>query len=329
MLSTSMTPSSADPRRQPCTYRICGATIRSNTFLPADAVTAGAVDIDVNYEPETIRRVKARPSFTPMLVVPTADGALIEYRNAAGDVCRFVLSNHGTRIEVSGTSAASVPGLWCILLGLPLGASLFLRGKTVLHASAAVVDRRAIMVAGPSGAGKSATVAALLAVGAALLADDICALSTVSGRILAEPGYPVLRMYPDTGSLLGRSATELPRVFDLTYEDDKRWVDARDLRGGFHSTPAPLSAIYLLTGRRNHGPLPIIEPIQPAAACLALGSHGFAWHRFDPSSRVTLAWRAHVAAHVPAFDLTMPAGLDRMPAAAEAIMRHSGTARWS
>jgi len=309
--------------RVPRMYRICGVTVRSNLPLPADTVSVDVPDIDVEYMSSSIPASAPRLSLKAS-VTSTPRGMTVEYMGPDGGISRYEISQGGRRIDMK-TSYEPVAGLWYVLLGLPLAVSLFLRGTAALHASAVVVDHSAVVIAGPSGAGKSTTTAAMLAAGAAMLSDDLCALSNKDGRTCVDPGYPILRMSQDTGRLLGRSGGEMFRIFENAVPDDKRWVDARDLPGGFHADAAPLSALYLLTGRRHVGVQPMIEPIPPPRACVSLERHGYAWNRLDPSSCITLPWRAGLAANVPAFRLTLPDGLERLPAAAEAVMRHAAS----
>lgn len=57
-------------------------------------------------------------------------------------------------------------------------------GKTLLHATAVAVDGRAVLLLGPSGAGKSGLALELMALGAALVADDGVILSRSSDGVL-------------------------------------------------------------------------------------------------------------------------------------------------
>ncbi|WP_422075348.1 HPr kinase/phosphorylase [Tranquillimonas rosea] len=59
-------------------------------------------------------------------------------------------------------------------------------GSLVLHASCVALGDRAVLIRGASGSGKSTLALALLARGAALVADDRCALEVRGGRLLAE-----------------------------------------------------------------------------------------------------------------------------------------------
>lgn len=71
-----------------------------------------------------------------------------------------------------------------------------MNGVVVLHASCVAFDGRGVLILGPAGAGKSALALQLMALGAALVADDRTAVApTADGARLAArapPGLPPL-----------------------------------------------------------------------------------------------------------------------------------------
>lgn len=78
------------------------------------------------------------------------------------------------------------------------------RGYLVLHANAAAVDGEAVVIAGESGAGKSTTLAALLAGGAKMLCDDVCAITLDdAGRAVVLPGIAQYHLTEDSADGLG------------------------------------------------------------------------------------------------------------------------------
>ena len=237
-----------------------------------------------------------------------------------GDVALHRLrwrNSHRDRNELRVGAGARVH-----LLGLPLAAALFFRGAVALHASAVVLDGRALLVAGRSGSGKSTTTAAALAAGAALLSDDLCTLTPTPSGWMVEPGYPWLRLSPDTGRLLGLATADLPRIFGPGNPDDKRWVDSRSLPAGFHPRAAPLAGICVLAGPRRKEAEPSFRALTPAEGCAVLEPHGFGWKAVDQPLAASLATCAWVASRVPVFRVLLPEGLDAMIPAARAILRH-------
>jgi hypothetical protein len=120
-----------------------------------------------------------------------------------------------------------------------LAAVLRQRGMLVLHANAAVTPTGAVAITGISGAGKSTTLAALLARGCTMLADDITVLRLGhDGRVEALPGVPQFHLTEDAARGLGRDISGLPRY---RWRRMKAAVPAR-----LSSGPAPLRDLYRL-----------------------------------------------------------------------------------
>src|SRR5690606_6250785 len=124
------------------------------------------------------------------------------------------------------------------LLGPVLSFWLELRGIVALHASAVAVGEAGIGFVAGTKAGKTALAASFVEAGARLLSDDILPVHPISpdGRLVARPGYPQLRMWPDQAV---RFAGD-PKAYPLAHPDfDKRRIPASRI-GGFHSGTVPL-----------------------------------------------------------------------------------------
>jgi hypothetical protein len=90
-------------------------------------------------------------------------------------------------------------------------AALTLSWRALLpfHASTVTIDGRAVLIAGPAGAGKSTLAAALTALGARWLADDLSAVSRdASGRFHAHMGRTVARLHAPVCSWIAAEAEE-------------------------------------------------------------------------------------------------------------------------
>jgi HPr kinase/phosphorylase len=96
----------------------------------------------------------------------------------------------------------------------------------VLHASAVAFGAAGVLLLGPSGSGKSALALQLMALGAALLADDRTRLTVVGGAILAgaPPGLPAIIEARGIGLLAARLAAPAPLalVVDLGRRETER-----------------------------------------------------------------------------------------------------------
>lgn len=103
------------------------------------------------------------------------------YRFSYADQTEFVVDRAGREIWTTWPAPLTLEDNATYLLGPVMGFVLLLRGLVCLHASAVVVDGRAIALIGPAGAGKSTTAAAFAAHGFNILAEDVVTLDDRGG----------------------------------------------------------------------------------------------------------------------------------------------------
>jgi hypothetical protein len=207
------------------------------------------------------------------------------------------------------------------LLGPVFAYWLERRGCLVLHASAVALDHRAGAFAARQGEGKSGLAAALLQSGGALLSDDVVPLERRGEELLAHPGFPQMRMWPDEAACFVERFEHLPQVHpDL----EKRWIPiGPDGLGTFHDDAAPLSCVYLLD-RRREGDAPIeIREVSRREAVIELLRHSFIPLLVEAAGLqpARLDFLSHLVLQVPVKRLRYPSGFDRLPAVAEAVRR--------
>lgn len=206
--------------------------------------------------PEWYRAEREAGGDGPALVIRRAEGWL-HLRYADG--VAFTVREDGARVGCTWPAGVSPDDAATYLTGPVMGLILRLRGATCLHASAVEVGGAAILLCGPGGAGKSTTAAALVARGHALLSDDI---SPLIEDAAVQPGYPLVRLWPESGRALYGDDIALPR---LTPGWDKRYRRPES----FRDAPVPIRAIYVLAGRED-GDAPRVEPLSAAEAVLDL-----------------------------------------------------------
>lgn len=189
------------------------------------------------------------------------------------------------------------------LLGAVLSYSLERQGIPALHASAVRVPEGAVGFVAHSGAGKSSLAAALVRAGAALLTDDILPVEERDGTFLARPGFPQMRLEPDTAALLGPT----DGLAAVTPEDTKLHVPVR----AFAGSATPLQGLYLV--ERHAGP-PEVRPLSRSEAVIELVRHSFLPHLVEAAGlqprRLDLF--ARLVREVPVRRLLCPDGLDRL-----------------
>jgi hypothetical protein len=225
---------------------------------------------------------------------------------------------HGRHlVSTDGTSVLSArprrAGWWwqrlVLAQVLPIAASA--QGVDLLHASAVVLESKAIAITATSGTGKTTLAAHLLDAGAELLADDVLALELNRNGVLAHPGVALVNIDPAQRSQLGpRGAQALAATAGT---GDKLYVLA-DLAG----SSKPLGAVYFL---RRDADAADLEFNREADARKLLGSSFVPYVQRPEYLLRHLDVCSRIADVVPVFTLRAPAG---MPAGelAAAVVAH-------
>lgn len=198
------------------------------------------------------------------------------------------------------------------LLGPVLSYWLERLGIPALHASAVRIGSGAVGFLARSGGGKSSLAAALLQAGAPLLTDDVLPVEEREGTFLARPGYPQMRLEPDTAGRLGPTAG----LAAISPDDSKLHVPV----DSFCDTAIPLSALYVV--ERRPGP-PEILPLSRRDAVRELVRHSFSPYLVEAAGlqprRLDLF--ARLVRQIPVRRLCCPEGLDRLERNVKTFLR--------
>lgn len=217
----------------------------------------------------------------PTLIVwQTGNGS--HFRLRYSDGTEFLVNRSGTKIWAVWPATLSLEDTATYLLGPVMGFVLLLRGAFSLHASAVVVEGQAVALLGAAGAGKSTAAAAFARLGYPVLTEDVTALADRGDRFLAQPGYPLIRLWPEAVNILYGANDALPL---LTPNWDKCYLplDGDGLR--LHSEPLPLAAIYLLDERRDEPAAPFIADLPAQETLMSLVAHTYATYLMDKEMR--------------------------------------------
>jgi hypothetical protein len=236
---------------------------------------------------------------TPMLVVTRAsEGYCFRYV----DETWFWIDRHGAEIWM--TWRTTFEDACTYLVGPVLGFALRLRGELAIHATAVQVGADALAIVGPHGAGKSTTAAAFARRGFPVLTDDILRVTQDEGGVWAHPFGGIIRLWPDSESLVYGASGKLPRI---TASWDKRAL-AIGAEGALAAErPVALGAIAFLMPRDDVQPR--VTALRPAAAVVRLAANSTAGHLLDSPARAQEFLRiASIAATVPSADVSPGAG---------------------
>jgi len=194
-----------------------------------------------------------------------------EVQFSYADVGGFLVRG-GNEIIIDPFAGLDESVLRLFLLGPALGVLLHQRGHLVLHASAVASDGDAVAFLGGSGWGKSTTAAALQARGYALVADDVTPVQFVDEGVIVHPGFPRLKLWPDSVVALGEEPERLPR---LRPEIDKRDRPTEPVQ----AVALPLRRIYVLAD----GEAEVVERLSPRDGLIELVRHSYAINLLQPT----------------------------------------------
>ncbi len=291
------------------TYRLFGLNLRSEIDLAglAPPVAAGAPDVEIAFGPV--------PASDHSGYRATEDGTLL----SVAKVGRYLI-REGRQIVVDPAPGASERNVRLFLLGSAIGALLHQRGLLPLHANAIDIGGRAVAFSGHSGAGKSTIAAWFHDRGHRILADDVCVIGfDESGRALAYPGIPRLRLWREALEASGRDADAYVRSFDDT---DKYDVPTRNEAG---PEPVPLAAIYLLRKADEGGSDADIDRLKGVDAVETLVANTYRGGYLSMIGRTSEHLHAciRVARAVPVFRAQRLWGFDRFDEQAGRLSDHA------
>ncbi len=147
------------------------------------------------------------------------------------------------------------------------------RGIPTLHASAVVIDGRAVVFASGNGGGKTSLAAELMRRGHPLLTDDILPIELRDGVPFGRPGYPQVRMWPGEAERYAGGVSGLSLVHPAFA---KLRVPVGD--GGigvFCRDPVELEVVYFVYPIEGEAAAEF-EPIPPVESVLRLAAASFA-----------------------------------------------------
>lgn len=297
-------------------------------------VFGGVLQSDIEF-PELPTSERDRPDWTLRRresLVPLSDPVLVGTEELAGGVAArlergrdrfrlrfddtgsFDIARNGARIDWSPLPGATPAVVRADVLGRVLSVALHAAGDLCLHASAAAIDGKAVVLVGRRGYGKSTLTMALVASGARLIADDTVRLSGAPPRTAVA--VPSLRLREDVAARFGVHAEA--EIGDKVIVRDAAVAPERWL---------PLHALYVLVPRPSDAAPALIRRDRLGAldATLALVRHGKIAPLLGGEEAANVLPRASaVTSAVPVFALEVARDLSRVGDAARVLAAWHG-----
>jgi len=199
-----------------------------------------------------------------------------------GDGARFAIARKGNEIWGDWPENYNFEEACTYLVGPIIAFALRLRGVTCLHASSVAVGDVAIAFLGEAGAGKSTTAAAFAQLGFPVVSDDVVVLSDNHDRLLVQPAYPRVNLWPDSVCQLFGSESVLPLVAPTW---GKRYLALNGNGYQFQSAPLPLGAVYVLGDRENDLTAPSVNELNASEAFVKLVANTYVNYLLDVEMR--------------------------------------------
>lgn len=308
-------------------YRLFGLTLASE--LPLQAYLApprNAPELWLR-RADHLPDLEAPPAYSSATLCRDGQPALRCFRSAGHEMFLFPMTGGFTirdnDIAFRPQPAAEPGGLEIALLGTVLAWWLERQGLLAIHAAAVHLEGGAVAFLSGNRGGKTALAAQFLTAGEALLTDDILPLEVSPERVLARPGYPQMRMWPEMAEhFLGR-VDGLPLVHPRLTK--RRLPVGPGGLGRFLDASVPLR-LLLVPQRRADGAEAIeFHPVPPVEAVVELLRHSFTPNlvRALGLEGPRLARLAAVAETVPMARLSYPAGLERLGVVTAAIRAYT------
>lgn len=309
----------------------CDVVLRQLERLEVPADIGGYPRVGLRLKPSKYKRVRASNWFH---VYTASDGRpVLQLAKVAGgyllsfpELADFLVSNDGREVTCCWPYAhGSTETINHLALDQVLPCVANQLGLLALHATAVVAEHSVCAFVGTAGTGKSTLAASFALAGYPTFCDDCLVVVESGSGILAEPGYPGVRLWKESAqSLLGDRVGDHPAVGHYT---NKRGVEQPGEAKAFPRAPTPLVAIYLLT--RDVSPagdpasyeIPKIEQLS--------AREGFAQllrstYRLDTTDTAMLS-REFRALHsligrVPMRRLVIPSDFDQLPVVREIVL---------
>ena len=301
-------------------YSVYGVALRSEWPLPYRRASRGDCLATI-----TLRR-GSDARFTKALGaarLPQSSSTWIDHRFSDGttllrwsNVFDFLIQPDGTRLLCRPLDTRAKDAFHTHL-GPSLSYALINLGIEPMHSTTLVVDGGAVALMGDCGYGKSSLGASFVKAGYPLLTDDLLVLKRTDAGIVAYPGAPRVKLYPEIARRIFGAQVKGLRFEWLT---PKLIIPLDGERA--QATPVPLKAIYVLTAPRRRAPAALrIRRMTQRQAFMEMVRNTFNMAITDGSRlERQFAMASALSASVPIKSLSYPRRFELLSAARDAIL---------
>jgi hypothetical protein len=249
-------------------YHFYGVRLRSEWTLPYPRRRHPAVADVALVRQASGHFARARAQAAPLERRAVINAALPD---GANYLCwrghfEFIVSPDGRTVAARQIGRRTPESFHTHMLGQALSFALVRQGIDPLHATVVDIGGAAVAFLGDSGYGKSSLAAAFVGAGDRLVTDDLLVISETAAGLVAHPGPPRLKLYPQA---LRRLLPEARGTILIT-ASPKLMVPLTPRQAT--AAVVPLRAVYVLAppdDAREHARV-TIRTLSPRQACLAL-----------------------------------------------------------
>jgi hypothetical protein len=234
-------------------------------------------------------------------------------------VGEFLVAADGRHIACRPVARCSAESFQVYMLGQALSFALVKQHLEPLHATVVVVDGAGVAFLGDSAFGKSTLAASFLEAGYRLLTDDLLVVQESADTVLAYPGPPRIKLFPEMAARF----LNHPGGVQMNPDTGKLIVPLDEAHTC--ASPVPLRALYVLSPpreacRQTHV---TIQALSPRETVIELVKSTFNRRVAGPSRlERQFTMTARLAEVLPAKRLGYPRHIERLGDVQDMVLSH-------
>lgn len=287
-------------------YYAYGLGIHSEIAIPEFTTHAGSADVTVTIDRETpiANHIRETVMAETWAMHVSREKGLVYVQ----DTGLYLITN-GNKIVFFPALGVSQEMVSFYTVGTVMSILLYQRKFLVLHGSVIDIEGEAVIFLGNSGDGKSTTAAALHTAGYRLVNDDVAPITLGDDPAFLEPGFPQIKMSPETAEALGYDFNSLPIIHP---KSEKRGYRPQH---DFSRSPLNIKRIYVL----DYGTEFSSTPIPPSLATMELSRHSRPTTLYQKGDALHFFQCVNLVKEQTIYRLQRPKSLELLPKVADFI----------